>query len=67
MKKKSWKMTELKEPTHEEVPTWSHDFDEGPSKLEEHELEALDRQSRKTEVERLRTRKSSSLQEKSKL
>ena len=37
----------------EEVPTWSHEFEEGPPKLEEHELEAVDRQSRKTEIERL--------------
>ena len=52
MKKKSWKI-EVEEPTNEEVPTWSHDFDEGPPKLEEHELEAIERQSRKTEIERL--------------
>ena len=44
---------EVEEPTNEEVPTWSHDFDEGPPKLEEHELEAIDRQSWKTEIERL--------------
>ena len=44
---------EVEEPSNEEVPTWSHDFDEGPPKLEEHELEAVDRQSRKTEIERL--------------
>ena len=37
----------------EEVPTWSHEFEEGPPKLEEHELEAVDRQSRKTEIESL--------------
>ena len=37
----------------EEVPTWSLEFEEGPPKLEEHELEAVDRQSRKTEIERL--------------
>ena len=37
----------------EEVPTWSQEFEEGPPKLEEHELEAVDRQSRKTEIERL--------------
>ena len=37
----------------EEVPTWSHEFEEGPPKLEEHELEAVDLQSRKTEIERL--------------
>ena len=39
--------------SNEEVPIWSHDFDEGPPKLEEHESEAVDRQSRKTEIERL--------------
>ena len=39
--------------TSEDVPTWSHDLEEGPPKLEEHELEAVDRQSRKTEIERL--------------
>ena len=39
--------------SNEEVPTWSHEFEEGPPKLEEHELEAVDRQSRKTEIERL--------------
>ena len=44
---------EVEESSNEEVPTWSHDFDEGPPKLEEHELEAVDRQSRKTEIERL--------------
>ena len=38
---------------NEEVPTWSHEFEEGPPKLEEHELEAVDRQSRKAEIERL--------------
>ena len=37
----------------EDVPTWSHDLEEGPPKLEDHELEAVDRQSRKTEIERL--------------
>ena len=35
------------------MPTWSHEFEEGPLKLEEHELEAVDRQSRKTEIQRL--------------
>ena len=44
---------ESEESPNEEVPTWSHDFDEGPPKLEEHELEVIDRQSRKTEIERL--------------
>ena len=43
---------EFEEATNEEVPTWSHDFEEGPPKLEEHE-EAVDRQSRKTEIDRL--------------
>ena len=31
---------EVEESSNEEVPTWSHDFDEGPPKLEERELEA---------------------------
>ena len=44
---------EDEEMTNENVPTWSHDLEEGPPKLEDHELEAVDRQSRKTEVERL--------------
>ena len=44
---------EDEEMTNEDVPTWSHDLEEGPPKLEEHELEAVDRQSRKTEIERL--------------
>ena len=44
---------EDEEMTSEDVPTWSHDLEEGPPKLEEHELEAVDRQSRKTEIERL--------------
>ena len=44
---------ESEESPNEEVPTWSHDFDEGPPKLEEHELEVIDWQSRKTEIERL--------------
>ena len=44
---------EVEESSNEEVPTWSHDLDEGPPNLEEHELEAIDRQSRKTEIERL--------------
>ena len=44
---------ESEESPNEEVPTWSHEFDEGPPKLEEHELEVIDRQSRKTEIERL--------------
>ena len=44
---------ESEESPNEEIPTWSHDFDEGPPKLEEYELEVIDRQSRKTEIERL--------------
>ena len=44
---------EFEETTNEEVPTWSRDFEAGPPKLEEHELEAVDQQSRKTEIERL--------------
>ena len=44
---------EDEEMTNENVPTWSHDLEEGPPKLEDHELEAVDRQSRKTEIERL--------------
>ena len=44
---------EFDEAPNDDVPTWSHDFEEGPPKLEEHELEAVDRQSRKTEIHRL--------------
>ena len=42
---------EYEEPACENVPTWSHEFKEGPPKLDETELEAVDRQSRKTEIE----------------
>ena len=41
---------EFEEAASEEVPTWSREFEEGPPKLEEHELEAVDRQSRKPEI-----------------
>ena len=44
---------EHEEPACENVPTWSHEFKEGPPKLDETELEAVDRQTRKTEIERL--------------
>ena len=53
MKRKILEDYQSEESPNEEVPTWSHDFDEGPPKLEEHELEVIDRQSRKTEIERL--------------
>ena len=36
-----------------EGPTWSHEFEEGPPKLSEEELSEVDKQSRKTEIERL--------------
>ena len=36
-----------------EGPTWSHDFEEGPPKLSDEELAEVDKQSRKTELERL--------------
>ena len=41
------------ESPNEEIPEWSHEFEEGPPKLEDHELEAVDKQSRMTEIERL--------------
>ena len=36
-----------------DITSWSHELEEGPPKLTEEELEAVDRQSRKTEIERL--------------
>ena len=44
---------EIERSSNEEIPIYLHDFDEGSSKLEEHELEAVDRQSRKIEIERI--------------
>ena len=40
---------ENEEPVSENVPTWSHELEEGPPKLHENELEAVDRQSRKSD------------------
>ena len=40
------------ESPNEEISKWSHEFEEGP-KLEEHKLEAVDKQSRMTEIKRL--------------